>query len=373
MASAYQRAPAADVMAVTWLRKVVAPYAWSAVVMRITLGSGVRRYTDFGPWVSMQQRERSSLGNLHPSGRPRSEEKEAGEALSHDASARAGPALVLSGGGALGALQAGFLRALFGTGFRPSLIIGTSAGALNGAFLAFHPDREGADELVRIWQSLRDRSLFLFNPLRVAYQVVSHQLCLTNAGLLRDLLERYTPVDDFAATAVPLYIATTNLTKGRKEVFHEGPISRAVLASTALPGIFCPVEIDGDIYVDGGVLANLDLETAIELGATEIVAMDLSRCIDGQRPNSIVGLWMQTLDVVMRERVEREIDRLKSRARITLVQPGVESGISIGNLAAVSRLLEDGERLGEEVVGTYMGADGRLAAGVIHAPLHIHE
>lgn len=284
-----------------------------------------------------------------------------------------GPALVLSGGGVLGALQAGFLRSLFRTGFRPSLVVGTSAGALNGAFLAFHPTREGADQLVEIWRSLRDRSLFLFNPLRIAYRVLSQELCIANSTVLQELIEKHAPKDDFAATTVPLYITTTNLTQARKVLFHEGPVSRAVLASTALPGIFCPVEIDGDMYVDGGVLANLDLEAAIDLGAREIVAMDLSRCIEGRRPNSIVALWMQTLDVVQRERVEREMSRLAGRARITLVQPGVESSVSLTSLAAVDRLLDEGERLGDEVIAAYMQADGRLQEGIIHRPLHIHR
>jgi len=251
--------------------------------------------------------------------------------------------------------------------------VGTSAGALNGAFLAFHPDPAGADELVGIWRDLRNRSLFLFNPLRVAFQVVSQQLCLFNSDLLRELLERHTPRDDFGATVVPLYITVTNLTQGRKVVLHEGPISRAVLASTALPGMFCPIEIDGDLYVDGGVLANLDLRTAIELGAEEIVAMDLSRCIDGRRrPNSVVALWMQTLDVIQRERVEHEFEHLKDRARITLVQPGVESNTSLSSLASVDRLLEEGERFGEAVVAAYW-RDGRFEPGVVHEPVHIHN
>ncbi len=281
-------------------------------------------------------------------------------------------ALVLSGGGALGALQAGFLRALFRTSYRPSMIIGTSAGALNGAFLSFFPDAEGAERLAEIWLSLRDRSLFMFNPARAAYQMVSRQLCLANSKLLRELVQRHAPEDDFAATKVPLYITTTNLTQGCKSVFHDGPVSRAVLASTALPGIFCPVEIAGNLYVDGGVLANLDLDTAIELGASEILAVDLSRCVEGMRPNDIPSLWSQTLDIVQRERVERDVERLASRARITLVQPGVESPVSLGNLAAVDRLLEQGERLGEDVLASYVDDDGRFRAGTIHAPLHIH-
>ncbi len=281
-------------------------------------------------------------------------------------------ALVLSGGGALGALQAGFLRALFRTSYRPSMIIGTSAGALNGAFLSFFPDAAGTDKLAEIWKSLRNKQLFLFNPARVAYQVVSRQLCLANSTFLRELVERHAPEDDFAATKVPLYITTTNLTQGCKSVFHDGPVSRAVLASTALPGIFCPVEIGGDLYVDGGVLANLDLDTPVELGASEILAIDLSRCVEGMRPNDIPSLWSQTLDIVQRERVERDVERLASRARITVVQPGVESPVSLGNLAAVDRLLEEGERLREDVLSSYVDDDGRFRAGTIHAPLHIH-
>ncbi len=287
--------------------------------------------------------------------------------------ASTGPALVLSGGGALGALQAGFLRALFRTDFKPSVIIGTSAGAVNGAFLAFHPDEQGTADLVDIWRSLRDQSLFLFNPLRIAYQLASRQMCLTNGRLLTGLLRDHTPVDDFLATEVPLCITTTNLTAGRKEVFHEGPVSTAVLASTALPGIFCPVEIGDQMYVDGGILENLDLDTAIELGAKEILAIDLSRCIDGRRPDSIVSVWMQTLDVIQRDRVGREMARLENKAHITLIQPVVESSVSLSNFLAVDRLLEDGEKLGEEVIREYRGSDGRFQAGTIHSPLHIHK
>ncbi len=262
---------------------------------------------------------------------------------------------------------------LFRTSFSPALIVGTSAGALNGAFLALHPDADGAEELVAIWHSLRDRSLFLFNPLRIAYQVFSQELCIANSGLLRELMKKYAPADDFAATKVPLYITTTNLTQARKEVFHQGSLSRAVLASTALPGIFCPVEHEGNMYVDGGVLANLDLDTAINLGAQEILAVDLSRCIDGRRPSSIVSLWMQTLDVVQSERVEREMERLSPRAHITLVQPGIESSVSLTSLVAVDRLLEAGQRLGEAVIERYLQPDGRFQPGTIHEPLHIHQ
>lgn len=286
---------------------------------------------------------------------------------------RDGPALVLGGGGVLGAFQAGFLKALFRTGFRPSMIVGTSAGALNGAFMAFRPDNDGADELVRIWKSLRGRQLFFFNPMRATFQLVSGGLCLARNDLVRTLVERNIPADDFAATAVPLYITTTNLTQARKQVFHEGPVSRAVLASAAVPGIFCPIEIGGDLHIDGGVVANLDVETAIDLGAAEIIAVDLSRCMDGRRPSNLASLLMQTLDVIQRQRVDHDAAALASRARITLLQPSPHGGFGLGDLANVDRLLEDGERMGEAALSLCMGADGRMRPGVIHDPLHLHE
>ena len=127
------------------------------------------------------------------------------------------------------------------------------------------------------------------------------------------------------------------------------------------------------MYVDGGVLENLDLDTAIELGAKEILAIDLSRCIDGHRPDSIVAVWMQTLDVIQRARVDREMDRLENKAHITLIQPVVESSVSLTNFMAVDRLLEDGEQLGEDVIREYMGGSGRFKAGTIHSPLHLHQ
>ncbi len=284
-----------------------------------------------------------------------------------------GPALVLGGGGALGALQAGLLRALLRTGVRPSMIVGTSAGALNGAFLAFRPDVAGADELVGIWKSLRDRQLFMFNPMRVALQLFTGRLCLGRNDVIRTLVERHTPVDDFGATAIPLYITTTNLTQARKHVLHEGSISRAVLASAAVPGVFCPIEIDGDLHVDGGVVPNLDVETAVELGAREIIAVDLSRCMDGRRPRHLAALLMQTLDVVQRQRVDHEVGALASRARITLVQPSPSEGFGLGDLSSVGRLLAQGEALGDSAVALCIDADGRMKPGVIHDPLHLHE
>ncbi len=281
-----------------------------------------------------------------------------------------GAALVLSGGASLGAVQAGLLRALMKSGFQPSLIVGTSVGALNGAFLAFHPDREGADRLVDIWNSLRDARLFDRNPLKMAFRLASRRVCILSSDFLRDIIRRYLPADDFDAAPVPLYITTTNLTRGRKVVFHQGPISTAIMASTAVPGLFCPVEIDGDLYVDGGVMANLDLKTAVELGAKDILAIDV---VGGQmeaQPASIVSVVARSLDLMMREQVDRDVQHLSERARITVLRPPIEESVGLGlaDFRHVGRLIERAERFGEQLLGCCRDDRGRFLPGIVERP-----
>ena len=274
------------------------------------------------------------------------------------------PTLVLSGGGSMGALQAGILLVLVRKGFRPRRIVGTSVGALNGAFLAFHPTPDGAQELVEIWRGLEKERYLRINPVSIAYRLASRQTHLFRNDFLHQLIATHTVTDDFSATAVPFYVAATNLYTGRKQVFSEGPVSQAVLASTAIPGVFEPHRIDGQAYIDGGVVANLDLDTAVELGSREILAIDLSHCFDLPAPQSVAGVITRTVDIVMRDRVQRDMAALSGRTRITLLQPEVQHGPGVGDFRNVVRLLDEGIAMGERLVEQCFDNRGRLRAGV---------
>ena len=281
------------------------------------------------------------------------------------------PTLVLSGGGSMGALQTGILRVLVRHGFRPSRIVGTSVGALNGAFLAFHPGKTGVEMLADVWRSLENERYIKVNPVRFALRLVARRRYLFKNDFLRELIADHTVIDDFSATEIPLYITATDLETGRKHVFHEGPVSQAVLASTAIPGVFSPVEIDGRSYVDGGVIANLDLDTAIELGAKDILAIDLSRCFGRPDPASVMDVITRTVDIVLRQRVEHDIERLGGDNRITLIQPRIDRGPAVGDLSQVSQLLEQGEAFAERIVGDCVDAKGHLRPGVFAEKLSI--
>lgn len=200
-------------------------------------------------------------------------------------------AFVLSGGGARGALQVGALRALLEHGERPDLVIGTSVGAWNGAWLAMGPSEERMETMARVWAGVHPLRVLLGRD-RVAggtpQQAIRGMLALaaarnaarnspslySDAGL-QQLLTRFYAGTTFEGLEVPLHIIATNLTSGVRAVFSSGPIGPALLASSAIPGIFPPVRIGNETYVDGGAIENSGLDLAITLGARRIFILDV--------------------------------------------------------------------------------------------------
>ena len=145
-------------------------------------------------------------------------------------------ALVLSGGGNLGICQVPFLQRLMDLDINPDMIVGTSVGALNGAFLAFHP--HNIDGLADVWRALRDQRMWDRNLLRIGRNLLLGRMSLYSNEFLRELIEPYVTVDELAAAEIPLYITATSLDRGVKQVFSNGSVIDAVLASCAIPGVF---------------------------------------------------------------------------------------------------------------------------------------
>lgn len=212
------------------------------------------------------------------------------------------PALVLGGGGAYGVVQAAYVHAAFEAGFRPSVIIGTSVGSLNGAWLALHPN--DPDELLRIWLGMDRLKLVRLNPLRMATRLVRRPLGLVPNDIVPRLIREYLHGLSFDDAKLPLGVVATNLSRGEKRVFREGDLAQAIMASTAIPGVFEPVEIDGDLYVDGCLTASVDLATALSMGATEILAIDLTPPPSLARPRTVYGVLRQSLGILSHSTTE---------------------------------------------------------------------
>src|SRR5438445_6721365 len=181
-------------------------------------------------------------------------------------------AFAISGGGARGAAQVGMLRALIERGITPDFIVGVSIGAWNGAWLAHQPDLEWVKSLEEVWHQVSRRSLDMV-WWRAARNMVRRKSSLYEGGGLSRFIAQHLQVSNFEDLAVPLYTVAIDLTMGTKAVFSRGPLGPAVLASSAIPGVFPPVVIGGRQHVDGGLVDPTGLDTAIELGARRVYVL----------------------------------------------------------------------------------------------------
>ena len=193
---------------------------------------------------------------------------------------------MLSGGGPLGALQVGALKALFDTGVRPDLVTGTSVGAMNASFLAFNPTPDGVAAMERYWRALREEDLFPGGRFRASWarMFVRGSKIFENSGLRRMIESTIGTGARFEESAVPLGVVATDLETGAERVFTSGPLIEPLLASAAMPGVYPPVEIEGRLYTDGGVANNVPIAPAVNLGATTLYVVNSTSHTNQRRP-----------------------------------------------------------------------------------------
>src|SRR6202140_6003285 len=182
-------------------------------------------------------------------------------------------AFAISGGGARGAAQVGMLRALIERGITPYFIVGVSIGAWNGAWIAYRPDLEWVKQLEQVWRQVNRRTLDMV-WWRAARNMIRRKPSLYEGGGLSRFIAQHLQVSNFEDLTVPLHTVAIDLTMGTKAVFSKGPLGPAVLASSAIPGVFPPVMIGGRQHVDGGLVDPTGLDTAIGLGARRVYVLD---------------------------------------------------------------------------------------------------
>jgi NTE family protein len=186
-------------------------------------------------------------------------------------------AFVLGGGGLLGAAEVGMLAALMDAGITPDLVLGSSVGALNGAAIAAAPTGETVKRLTQLWKALGTDGVFASSILGQLKTLVSSRTHLHSNDRLRQLVEEQSPGQLIEDLAVPFQCVAVSIESARAHWFDRGPVSDAVLASCAVPGLLPPVLIDGEHYLDGGLVDSLPLGRAIALGATTIYVLHVGR------------------------------------------------------------------------------------------------
>ena len=186
-------------------------------------------------------------------------------------------AFVLGGGGHLGAYEVGMLRALVGHHIVPDVVVGTSIGAINGAAIAADPTAAAVDRLEALWTEVEQHDAFGGSILgRLSTLARSRTHLHGNQGLRR-LLEESGPPELIEDLAVRFECVAACIETAAERWFDSGPLIDAVLASSAVPGILPPVQIDGLHYLDGGIVNSIPVGRAVALGARTIYVLHVGR------------------------------------------------------------------------------------------------
>lgn len=192
-------------------------------------------------------------------------------------------AFVLSGGGNLGAVQVGMLRALVERDIEPDLVVGCSVGAINGAAFAAEPNIRGVHRLERIWSRIADGDPDIMPNrgfLPIAVQMARKGTSIHTQDALEQLLNDELVARSFDELALPFACVAANVDTAGEVWFDSGELVPRLLASAALPGVFPPVTIGDVRYFDGGIVNEVPLRRAVDLGATTIYLLHVGHLDD---------------------------------------------------------------------------------------------
>jgi NTE family protein len=225
-------------------------------------------------------------------------------------------AFVLSGGASLGAIQVGMLRALYERRIIPDLIIGTSIGALNGAYIASRPATpDTADALADVWLGLHRFEIFPPDPITGLLGLMGLSNHFLPSFGLRRILRRHQEINHLEDAAIPLHVIATDARSGMERRLSRGLAQPAVMASAAMPGVFPAVNIGGDQLIDGGVASNTPTSDAIELGARTVYVLPTGHACDLPRaPRGARAMADNDHTLLMIRRALIDVHRLAGRA-----------------------------------------------------------
>lgn len=212
-------------------------------------------------------------------------------------------AFVLGGGGRWGAVELGMLKALVEADIEPDLVLGTSIGAFNGAVFAADPSVGGIAHLERLWRDVADQNLLAARPLDRARTLYRTRLAIQDPQPLRQLLETALPVDRIEDLAVRFECVAASIERAAERWFTRGPLVDALMASSAIPALFPPVEIGDELYYDGGLVNSVPVDRAIELGATRIYVLQVGRLEQPlRRPKALHETALIAFEIARRHR-----------------------------------------------------------------------
>jgi NTE family protein len=251
-------------------------------------------------------------------------------------------AFVLAGGGSLAAAQVGMMQALAERGVRPDLLVGTSAGAINAAYVAGHG--VGADSLeglAGLWRGLRRSTVFPLSPVRGVLAAAGAQQSVCSPGPLARLLATHLPYRRLEHARVPVHVVTTDLLSGAGVVLSAGHAVTALLASCAIPGVFPAVRWDGRLLCDGALADASGVSEAVALGADRVYVLSGgTACALDRPPRHPASAALHALTLLLQRRLVAETRALAASVDVRVVPALCPQTVSAADFGHAGELVD---------------------------------
>ena len=253
-------------------------------------------------------------------------------------------AFVLSGGASLGALQVGMLHALYERGVVPDLLVATSVGALNAAFVASRPQTVAtARELRRVWRNLQREDIFPVSMSALIGGFCGRRNHLVPDRGVRQLVRRHVEFQELADAVIPLHLVAFDLIEGGEARLSEGPADDAIVAAASIPGVFPPVEIADRRLIDGGVVNNTPISHAVELGAERIFVLPTRDpgSIPEQPPTTALDTAIYGLGLLIDGRLQSDIARYSAEVELIVLPAANSASVQPTSFEHSERLINE--------------------------------
>jgi NTE family protein len=213
------------------------------------------------------------------------------------------------------------LHSLAAHGITADMVVGSSVGALNGAFYAGDPTLEGIQRLAAIWRGLQRQDVFPLTWKTLLGFVWRRDFLITHDGI-RKLIDDHIPFRNLQDARLPVHIVTTDIISGDSIVLSEGSTSEAIVASTAIPGAFAPIRYREHYLADGAISSNTPIRVAVKLGATRLVILPTGyACANQTPPVGAVANALHALTLLIARQLVSELESLNPAIEYFVVPP----------------------------------------------------
>ena len=232
-------------------------------------------------------------------------------------------AYVLGGGGLLGAHEVGMLQALIERSIIPDIVLGTSIGAVNGAFVAADPTAAGVERLIELWMDTTLTEVSAGALLRRVGTLARSGTHVEPLAKVRQRLRDVLPVERVEDLTLPFQCVAASIERAAEHWFEEGSLAEVLLASSAVPGLLPPVRIGDEHFIDGGIVNSVPVSRAVALGAKTIYVLQVGRLEQPLKPPRWpweVGLV--AFEVARRHRFAHDLRSLPDDVRLHVLPTG---------------------------------------------------